>query len=94
MGLTAGRGRDGAGETDLLIEGEELKEERRLGVRAGGFMGSGKDIGVPGAEGVGEAIASDEASLTKCGLGPKSGGAGLLEDILLDGKSIFANLPC
>ena len=30
IGLTAGSGIDGAGEADLLIEGDEPNEERRL----------------------------------------------------------------
>lgn len=62
IGLTAGRGRDGAGETDLLNEGDELNEERRLCENAGGFIGNGREVGVPGAEGLGEAMARDDAS--------------------------------
>ena len=90
----AGRGREGAGETDLLIDGDELKDERRLGVKAGGFIGKGNDIGVPGAEGVGDPTANEEVSPTNGALDPNSGGAGLWEDILLEGKSILANFPC
>lgn len=62
IGLTAGRGRDGAGETDLLKDGDELNEDRRLWEIAGGFIGKGREVGVPGAEGLGEAMASEDVS--------------------------------
>ena len=57
IGLTAGSGMDGAGEADLRIEGDDPKEERRLCVMAGGFIGRAKEVGVPGmeADGAGEA---------------------------------------
>ena len=64
MGLTAGSGSDGAGDIDLRSEGDELNDDRRLGVSTGGFIGRGSDIGVPGAEGTGEAPVSDGASAT------------------------------
>ncbi len=91
IGLTAGSGRDGAGDTDRR---DELNDDRRLGVSAGGFIGIGSDTGVPGADGVGEPTASDDASAMCAVRGPKSGGAGLLDDMRRDGSSIFENLPC
>lgn len=88
MGITAGSGNEGAGETDL----REEKDERRLWLTAlGGFIGRGTEVGVPGADGTGEPTAMPDASVgarrERC---PKSGGAGLLEEIRLAGKSIFA----
>jgi hypothetical protein len=55
----------------------------------GGFMGSARVFGVPGAEGAGEPIAPESEC---CERRPKSGGAGLFEDIrrLDPGKSILA----
>lgn len=51
MGITAGRGSDGAGEADRRDE----NDERRLWLTTlGGFIGSGNDVGVPGADGTGE----------------------------------------
>ena len=94
MGLTAGSGSDGAGDIDLRSEGDELNDDRRLGVRTGGFIGSGSDIGVPGAEGTGDAPVSDGASATWSWRGPKSGRAGLLDEILLEGRSILEIFPC
>ena len=61
IGFTAGNGREGAGDIDLLRDGVELNDDRRLGVNTGGFIGSGSDIGVPGADGVGEAIGCDKS---------------------------------
>jgi hypothetical protein len=57
----------------------------------GGFIGNARVFGVPGADGPGEPIAP-ESDTEICDREPKSGGAGLLDDILrLDpGKSIFA----
>ena len=57
IGRTAGKGIEGAGEADLRTDGEEAKDERRLCVNTGGFIGSAKDVGVPGidADGAGEA---------------------------------------
>lgn len=52
--MTAGKGIDGAGDADLLME--ELKEERLLCVMEGGSIGNGKLSGVPGALGPGELI--------------------------------------
>ena len=88
IGLTAGRGRDGAGEADRLMDGDDPNEDRRLCETGGGSMGRGVAMGVPGFEGAGEP--------TSCALpaldvdrGPMSGGAGLLEDILRLGRSIL-----
>jgi hypothetical protein len=88
-GLTAGRGRDGAGEADRRKEGDEPKDDRRLEVMAGGSIGNGVVSGVPGFEGAGEAMARVLA-LARC----MSGGAGLFEDIRRLGKSILLNFPC
>jgi len=94
MGLTAGKGKEGAGDTDLRIDGEEPNDERRLWVTAGGFIGKARAVGVPGVEGAGDATASDDASATNCARAAISGGAGLLEDILRAGRSILVNFPC
>ena len=51
--MTAGRGIDGAGETDRRIEGDDPKEDRRLCDVGGGFIGRASDCGVPGADGTG-----------------------------------------
>lgn len=53
MGITAGRGIDGAGETERLDEKDDL---RLWLITLGGFIGSAIDVGVPGAEGTGELI--------------------------------------
>jgi hypothetical protein len=54
IGITAGSGIDGAGETERL---EDEKDDRRLWeMTLGGFIGSATDVGVPGAEGTGEPI--------------------------------------
>ena len=58
-GLTAGNGRDGAGDADRRMEGDEPNEERRLCETGGGSMGRLEAIGVPGVEGAGEAIAME-----------------------------------
>ena len=57
-------------------------------------MGSAKDVGVPGIEGAGEPGASDNESAGINGRNPVSGGAGLLEEILRPGRSIFVTLLC
>lgn len=97
MGMTAGNGREGAGETDLRIDiaGEAAPKEDLLLwlIVLGGFIGRAKDVGVPGIEGTGDPIASPEGSLGSWERNPKSGGAGLLEDILRPGKSIFKFIP-
>lgn len=53
MGMTAGRGMEGAGLTDRR---EEEKEDLRLWLTMlGGFMGKAMEVGVPGAlDGTGE----------------------------------------
>lgn len=61
-GITAGKGIDGAGETDRRTEGDEPKDERRLCEVGGGFMGRAKELGVPGADGTGEPIANADPS--------------------------------
>jgi hypothetical protein len=51
MGITAGSGIEGAGETDRREEKEDLREWL---ITLGGFIGSAMDVGVPGADGTGE----------------------------------------
>lgn len=54
IGMTAGRGMDGAGLTERR---DEEKDDLRLWLTMlGGFMGSAMEVGVPGAEGTGEPI--------------------------------------
>ncbi len=51
MGITAGRGMEGAGDA----ERREEKEDRRLWLMTlGGFIGKATEVGVPGADGTGE----------------------------------------
>lgn len=88
MAITAGRGMDGAGEGDRLEE----NEDRLLWlITLGGFIGKGKEFGVPGADGTGELM---EAEVTdsggSCARTPKSGGAGLLEEMRRGGRSALA----
>ena len=92
--MTAGSGSEGAGDGDLRRDGEELKDERRDCVRAGGFIGNASELGVPGADGSGEAIVSDDVSPTNCAREAKSGGAGLFDETRRAGRSIFVVLPC
>lgn len=94
IGLTAGRGIEGAGDAERRMEGDEPKDERRLCEIAGGFIGSANEVGVPGMEGAGEAGASDNASGAIWARSPCSGGAGLLEEIRRPGRSIFVTLLC
>lgn len=94
LGMTAGRGIDGAGEAERRMEGEEPNEERRLCEVGGGcIVGRASDCGVPGMDGTGEPIARLQ-SPTKDARPPKSGGAGLLEDTRRAGKSILVTLLC
>lgn len=52
MGITAGRGIDGAGLTERR---DEEKDDLRLWLTMlGGFIGKAIEVGVPGAEGTGE----------------------------------------
>ena len=57
IGLTAGKGIDGAGDADLRRDGEDAKDDLRLCVYGGGFIGNAREVGVPGidAEGAGDA---------------------------------------
>lgn len=60
-------------------------------------MGKASDCGVPGADGFGEPIASERMSWTKDARWlptPRSGGAGLFDDIRRAGKSILVTLLC
>jgi hypothetical protein len=89
IGITAGSGIDGAGETERLDE----KEERRLCViTLGGFIGRAADVGVPGADGTGEPTATPGTASTAARTDryPISGGVGLLEDIRRGGRSVLA----
>lgn len=84
MGITAGSGSEGAGDADL----REENDERRLWLTTlGGFIGRGNDVGVPGVEGTGEPIEVLESIRDSCARWPKSGGAGLLDEIRRGGKS-------
>ena len=78
------------------MDGEEPKDERRLCDIAGGFIGRAKDVGVPGmdADGAGEPGVQAELSGIVYGLNPRSGGAGLLDEIRLPGRSILVTLLC
>jgi len=103
MGIIAGRGSEGAGDTDLRIDmaGDAAPKEDLLLwlIVLGGFIGNAKDVGVPGHEGTGEPIAFPfpfpfpDDSVESCDRRPKSGGAGLFEEILRPGKSIFRLIP-
>lgn len=94
FGMTAGKGIDGAGDADRRIEGEEPNDDRRLWDVGGGCMvGKASDCGVPGIEGTGEPIAR-LLSPTKEARPPKSGGAGLFDDIRRAGRSILVTLLC
>lgn len=70
IGLTAGRGIEGAGDAERRIDGDEPKDDRRLCEIAGGFIGSANEVGVPGIEGTGEAGANDDASAATCARSP------------------------
>ena len=78
------------------MDGDEPNDERRLCEITGGFIGRARDVGVPGidAEGAGDPGATDGLSRNMCGLRPRSGGAGLLDEIRRPGKSILAILLC
>lgn len=93
LGMTAGKGIEGAGEADRRIDGDEPNEDRRLWEVGGGFIGRASDWGVPGADGAGEPARAD-ACATKDARPPKSGGAGLLEDMRRAGRSILVTLLC
>jgi len=97
MGITAGKGIDGAGDADrrmdLAVEAAP-KEDLLLWLMVlGGFIGNATDVGVPGHEGAGEPTALPNDSVESCGRKPGSGGAGLLEEIRRPGKSIFKFTP-
>lgn len=90
-GMTAGSGMDGLGETERRMDcaDTEPKDDRRLCEVAGGFIGKASDCGVPGADGAGEATAWPGISLMNEARPRKSGGAGLLAEILRCGRSIL-----
>ena len=86
-GMTAGKGIDGLGETERRIDWPETetepKDERRLWVVCGGFMGRASERGVPGALGAGDSLPTKDARPRK------SGGAGLLCETRRVGMSIL-----
>lgn len=94
MGITAGKGIDGAGLTERR---DDEKEDLRLWLMMlGGFMGKAIDVGVPGADGTGDPTAAlvalmpgTASSTANWERWPKSGGAGLLEEMRRGGKSDF-----
>jgi hypothetical protein len=96
FGITAGRGIEGAGDADRRTDGEDMapKEERRLCDVGGGFIGSARDWGVPGMEGAGDAAPKADSCATNWAREPKSGGAGLLDDMRRAGRSILVTLLC
>ena len=59
----------------------------------GGFIGRAKDVGVPGHDGTGDPMAFPDGSVESCDRKFISGGAGLFEEILRPGKSIFKFVP-
>jgi hypothetical protein len=96
-GMTAGSGMaDGLGDTDRLIEPPicEPKDDLLLCDVGGGFIGIASDCGVPGAEGIGDPATSCTNDARCELLIPKSGGAGLSEEMRRGGRSIFATLLC
>jgi hypothetical protein len=96
-GLTAGSGNAGEGEADLRnaemedCAGEPEKDDRRLEENGGGFIGSETEVGVPGAEEVGDSVAmSTCVERVVVDIGKLSVGAGL-PDIRLPGRSILVD---
>ena len=57
MGITAGSGIEGAGDTERREDKDDLREWLTT---LGGFMGRAAEVGVPGAEGAGEALPAAE----------------------------------
>ena len=85
--ITAGSGIEGAGD----MERREENDDRRLWLTTlGGFIGRAIDVGVPGCEGTGEPMEVLESTTESWARWPKSGGAGLLEDIRRGGRSALA----
>ena len=97
MGMTAGNGKEGAGDADRRIDipGDAGPKDDLLLwlITLGGFIGSANDVGVPGHEGAGDPILLAINSAGNCDLSPKSGGAGLFDDIFRPGKSILEFMP-
>jgi hypothetical protein len=100
LGMTAGSGIDGAGEAERRIDGDDTapdmapNDERRLCDVGGGCMaGRASDSGVPGIDGTGEPIDMADSAANDA-LAPKSGGAGLLDEMRRAGRSILATLLC
>jgi hypothetical protein len=77
---------EGAGDTERR---DEKDDRREWLMTLGGFMGRAIEVGVPGAEGIGESREKLGGASTPANddLYPMSGGAGLCEDILLGGRS-------
>lgn len=82
MGITAGSGIDGAGDADRLME---PNDDLRLWLTTlGGSIGKASVVGVPGADGAGELKSTADSVAVLSALDRrKSGGAGLLDEILL-----------
>lgn len=60
----------------------------------GGFIGNARDVGVPGHDGTGEPIfALAFESIEIWERKPRSGGAGLLEEMRRPGRSILMFIP-
>ena len=74
IGITAGKGMDGAGDTDRLDENDDL---RLWLMTLGGFIGRAIEVGVPGMEGFGDPATALGSRDVKAGRLPNSGGAGL-----------------
>lgn len=89
IGITAGNGSDGAGETERRIDIDDPNDDLLLWlITLGGFIGRATEVGVPGQEGTGDPMAFDD-SVDSCARIPFSGGTGLSADILRAGRSIF-----
>lgn len=88
IGITAGRGSEGAGDTERREEKDDLREWL---MTLGGFIGKAIEVGVPGVEATGEPPATAElvSRAARMDLWPISGGAGLCEDIRLGGRSVL-----
>jgi hypothetical protein len=85
IGMTAGKGMEGAGEAERLDENDDL---RLWLITLGGFMGRGIEVGVPGADGTGDPTDETRESMeANCDRDPKSGGAGEFDEIRRGGRS-------
>lgn len=87
---------EGAGEAERRIDmaGEAAPKDDLLLwlIVLGGFIGKAKDVGVPGHDGTGDPMLVG-GSIGSWERNPISGGAGLFDEILRPGKSIFMLFP-